>query len=364
MKKEGEDDAITFSVTDLSKINNVATALASFASWQKGLLESKGITAWTDLAYSRSRSLDFFNANLTSSFMDMVDIIDMIDREWFQSPETTALIESVKSAVIYKVAGNLRGDARGLSLMFPSGNVWQTYLDLYKTLPFVPEYQDLVEKFADYARNKVPDKSISDPSLAGSTMTSHVTPADANFEQAYACIVGASEGSTVIYGHKPIWSSTPGMLEYTWDGSWYTLNGAVVSVLAEPRDDSETTVTLRIPMVVENDTGVYYLRYDYTSDTIKLLGFLKNCSDELTNVSYKGLVQLKPGDLVTPMVYVLDKTSWLDNKWVKGTAAFIVPSSGLVFTKTSLPSGTYNIEFMVEDLRLKPSVSSSVTFEK
>jgi hypothetical protein len=363
MKNSGSDAAITFSITDLSKIQNVATALASFASWQQELLDSKRINAWDDLAYARSRSLDFFTANLTMAFMDMVDTLDMVNRDGFQSPQTTALINAVNNAVIYKVAGSLRGAARGLSLMFPSGNVWLTdRLDLYQSLPFLSASQTLVVNFATFARNNVPDKIISDPILAGNTMTSNVTPADVYYEQAYACMAVTSSGVTSVYGHQPIWSSFTGKLEYTWGGLWYTLNGTIVSVMAEP--STEAVVTLRIPMEVNGDTGVYYLRYDYTSATAELLGFLKNEAKQLTNYPYKGLVQLPPGAIVTPMVYGLDSSNWLKNEWKKGTNTFTVPPSGLVFAKTTLTPGSYNVGFMIDDLRLKPSFSNLATFTK
>ena len=363
MKKDSDDAAITFSITDLSKVQAVATALASFASWQQGLLVNEGITAWTNLARARSRSLDFYTASLTMRFTDMVDTVDMIDSEDLQSPQTTALVNAVDKAVIYKVAGRLRSNARGLSLMFPTGNVWyEDQINIYKSLPFVPEYQNLVESFSAFARDKVPDKIISDPAMIGKTMTSNFTPADAYYEQAYVCMSTTSSGVTSIYGHQPIWPSSPGKLEYSWDDSWYTLNGFIVSALAEP--STEPVVTLRIPLEVDNEKGVYYLIYNYINHTAEMIGFLRNVQNELTNYPYKGFEQLKPGAVVKPLVYKLDNKNWLDNTWVTGTSTFTIPSSGLLFAKTVLVSGTYDIGFTVDDLRIKPSFSNLITFTK
>lgn len=365
MIKDSTDAAITFSITDLSKIQAVATTLSAFAVWQENLLNTGGDTAWTDLAYSRSRSLDFYTASLTTRYTDMVDAINMINREWFKSQQTTDLMNAINNAVVYKVAGRLRSDAHGLSLMFPTGNLWDPdVIDFYKSLPFVSAYQNLVEKYSTYARNNIPDKIISDPVLTSSKMTSGITPADAFYEQAYVCMIMNSGSVTRVYGQQPIWAETPGVLEFTWDGSWYTLNDVIVSVLAEPRLETEDTVTLRIPMAVGEDTGLYYLRYNYTKDTLELLGFVKNESGQLTNQPYKGFVQLQPGDVITPLVYKLSNSNWLQNAWEKGTAKFTVPSGGIVFDKTSLASGTYNVSFMVEDLRLKPSFSSYKPFTK
>lgn len=362
-----EAEAVTFSITDLSKIQPVATALENFASRQQVLLTESGLWAWSILGLSRSRSLDFFTSAFDVSGMDMVDLLDMVG--WgkvFFEPHYTALKSALQNAVVYKVAGINRLNATGLSIMFPTFTVWNTdVLNLYASFPFVPEYQSLVKKYSEYARDSIPDIVIAS-TKTGNYLKAEITPAFSFYDQAY---IAMTDGNGAFYGHQPIWRSSMGAdtdpLEYTWDGTWYTLNGAIVSILYTP-NTKEPVVELQIPMEVGVGVvkkGLYCLRYNYVSgSTIIYSGFLETESNQVSNQVYKGYQPIAEGSTISPLVYKRDSEG--EYKWSKGSTSFTVPQSGLLFAKTTLPSASYSIAFNLFDLRIKPSFSTGVTFTK
>jgi hypothetical protein len=364
-----EAEAVTFSITDLSKIQPVATALENFASRQQVLLTESGLWAWTILGLSRSRSLDFFTSALELNGMDMVDLLDMVG--WgkvFFEPHYTALKSALQNAVVYKVAGINRLNATGLSIMFPTFTVRKKVnLDLYASFPFVPEYQSLVKKYSEYARDSVPDIVIVG-TKTGNYLKAEITPAFSFYDQAY---IAMTDGNGAFYGHQPIWRSSMGAdtdpLEYTWDGTWYTLNGAIVSILYTP-NTKEPVVELQIPMEVnvsvdDKKNGFYCLRYNYVNGSVIYLGFLEEYGNQVSNQLYKGYQPIAAGSTISPLVYKRDPKG--EYEWSKSSTSFTVPQSGLLlFAKTALPSASYSIAFNLFDLRIKPSFSTGETFTK
>ncbi len=187
----------------------------------------------------------------------------------------------MQNAVVYKIAGPNRNNATGLSIMFPTSTVWDTVgLNRYASFPFVPEYQSLVKKYSDYAQDSVPDIVIVS-TKTGTRLKAEITPAFSFYDQAY---IAMTDGNGAFYGHQPIWISSMGAdtdpLEYTWDGTWYTLNGAIVSVLYTP-NTKEPEVDLQIPIEVSGTEGFYCLRYNYVNGTTTYLGFLKEFANQL-----------------------------------------------------------------------------------
>ncbi|MBF0529946.1 MAG: hypothetical protein HQK55_11885 [Deltaproteobacteria bacterium] len=352
-----ENDAVTFSITELAKIPQVSAALGSFSKWQRESLAANGLSAWEELAFARSRSLDFYTSNLElTNVPDMTDLVDLVEREALQAPQTSDLVAAVKNAVVYKVAGPLRmGRTWGLSLMFPSIGIWSdANLELYASFPFVPEYQALVAKFASFGQSRVPNLVISTPLVVGNTVSADITPLNAYYEQAYLAM---TDGNGLYYGHQPLWSSFPNKLEYSWDGRWFTLNGLPVSIMAEP--STEAGVTLKIPMYVKYkgiyNKGIYFLRHDYATGQTTELGFQPL---GLNNQAYT-YSRLEAGAEIWPLDFETDDGVGKRNK---SEQKFVVPESGLVFDRTTLTAGNYQVAFILYDLRLKPFSSTTVTF--
>lgn len=375
MLKSG-NEGVTLSVVNLSKIPALTTALASFATWQQGLLGSADSTvslkAWQALAYARARSMDFHTSYLNLPYTtDMIDLSDMLNRLYLDYSGDTSkidnLIAAIDSAVEYKVADSLRLSAMGLTLMFPTYTVWDTdNLTKYSSLAFIAEYKNLVNAYSTYATKTVQDINISAPTNSGPILSANTTPANLLYYQSY---VTMTDNNGLYYGHQPIW---PGVdftkLLYSWSGDWYTLNGFTVSALASPA--SEPVVHLALPVQVtipaakagdpaETAQGLYHLIYDYTSETATYLGFQPDMNNQL----YRGYITLKAGDTVVPLAMKIDADNPF-GKWQTYGAGFTITGTGLKFSKTTLAAGIYPLAFMVYDMRMKPSFSTSVTVSK
>lgn len=384
---------ITFSVTDLTKVPRINSALAAFSSKYSSLLKGgNSLTAWNDLASKRSRALDFTDS------LEMVDLVGMFDSnplmntEPLLQTEVTELANATTDAVVKKVAGPYRAESKGLSVVFPSFSVWDPagYLKTYGNFNFVvPEYQTLLNDFSAYARNSVPDTTFGPASLSADSKSMSVKINSPNpiYEQVYMAIntqvrVDGADGKPVtqnVYrGHQPVYSTSGDASEFSYASSskWFMLNGKLASVIADPTTEKGIQ-TIKVPMHIERTVGeggncgsttllcldgMYYLLYDFDKDVLaETIGFVASANNQVDPPA-----QLKENDVVLLKYFVMPA----DSNTALGTwkainddsYKFTVGSTAPVFEKAAIPAGS-DFAFFGFDLRWKQFVSNSVKLQ-
>lgn len=123
------DDVATLSVVQLSKMPAVISATDAFATAMKSHLSV--LADWKQIAYARSRALDFYTAAIFGYSTDLVDmnqfvglVVNNINK--YIAPDlilTTAgdaLTDAINQAVVYKVSTKSDDGATGLSVYYPS----------------------------------------------------------------------------------------------------------------------------------------------------------------------------------------------------------------------------------------------------
>ena len=374
-EEEKASATATISVIDIGKIAPLNEALAAFSTWQRKQLTDGGTDAWYNLAYSRSKTMDFNTSDINlSGSGDTVDILDLIDNIQIMSQEniTTAddlmfeqLKKAVQSAVVYNQVGTERVNASGLSMMFPSYTVWSNgdggasfnNLAVYTDIVPDPLYGALITDYSNRAR-AMTQVTIGTPVVNGSTFTATVSGAGPfGYEMAYIAMTDKS--TTYYYGHQPVWFPTKSAISYEWD-KWMTLSGKIVSVLADPvlpdplkKPDVRR---LRIPLEYNGGSGFYYLDYDIVKNEVdQHLGFMA----DLDKQASRGFTRLPKGATVTRLNAVRTDSdafpfiNWLssDSFTLDWTGSQDLPTFG----RTALPAGTYNLAFTLYDLTMRPS---------
>jgi hypothetical protein len=383
---EGENKTATMSVINLEKIKPLNEALAAFSVWQQTLLTDGGIDAWYNLAYSRSKTMDFYTSDLDlSGSGDTVDILDLIDNIQIMSQGNITtddglmfeqLEKAVRSAVVYNQVGAERVNASGLSMMFPTYTVWSNgdggasfnNLAVYTDIAPDPLYSALITDYSDRAR-AMAQITIGNPAENGSAITATVNGAGPfGYEMAYIAILTVTADGKYTYysGHQPIWPKTNSPLSYVWDEKkWLTLSGIIVAVMADPVPPNlskPSVLRLRIPLQYKESTGLYYLDYDFENNKVEQhLGFLA----DLGKQADRGFAKLERGMKVTALQSLrVANDQFPFNNWVAETGTFTLDWSdeqgGPTFARTALPAGTtYNLAFTLYDLTMRPSYSAT-----
>ena len=385
MNAENTGAMITFSVTDLSRIARVNTALAALATKYTTLLSgSNSLTTWNSLASSRSHALDF------SQNFELVDLNAMFNNSVLVDiglAEGTELVNATQDAVVKKVSGPYRKGASGLSVIFPSFSVWtpSNQLSTYSRFDFVvPQYQALLNAFATYARTSVKDMTFGVASLSGDskTMSVRISSPTSAYEQVYVAVKkqidtvidGKTIGTQDIYlGHQPVWSSSGDTRDFSYrsDAKWFTLNGKLASVIAEPTTQKGVQI-IKIPMRVERTNGkpcapgtcsegMYYIAYNFDTDAVdELIGYVADANNQVSPAD-----QLKKDDVIFLKYFAMPDSADGIGSWLVLTDdayKFTVGAVPVAFEKTALPLGS-SFAFFGLDLRWKQFVSNAVKLQ-
>ncbi|HEX7557132.1 MAG TPA: clostripain-related cysteine peptidase, partial [Leptolinea sp.] len=208
---EGENKTATMSVINLEKIKPLNEALAAFSVWQQKLLTDDGIDAWYNLAYSRSKTMDFYTSDLDlSGSGDTVDILDLIDNIQTMSQDNITADDglmfeqfekAVRNAVLYNQVGTERTSVSGLSMMFPTYTVWSngdggaSFNNLAVYTDIAPDslYSALIADYSKRART-IAQITIGNPVDDDSVITATVNGAGPfGYEMAYIAMTNTTK---------------------------------------------------------------------------------------------------------------------------------------------------------------------------
>mgnify|MGYP003296193491 CR=1 FL=1 len=133
----------TYSVIDLSKIDNLVTSLNEFVS------DINIIENYNEIAKVRSNLYQYAYAQANEPSYDMVDLYNLIDGLKELSPKKAEqVLNDIEDVVVYNWATN--DSSRGLSIYFPyngDNNIKERFLELYSDFDSFDKYNNFISKF-------------------------------------------------------------------------------------------------------------------------------------------------------------------------------------------------------------------------
>jgi hypothetical protein len=218
-------DAVTLSVTDLSKAKALSDATDGFATALRSYTQSP--SGWKQIAQARVQSIDW-----ATSAMFLQDHYDLVDMQTFVfkvvdginksiAPDETLTVAGINlgsaldAAIVYNVATGSNRGATGLSLYFPSiawaypGNGYPAKTTAGGTSYFAPLYagaSGLVKAYYDYYE--------AHAVTLEATVTSTPTPADPllaeiNNDFAYVLAAHQTSGCTLYGANRAVITPAP-----------------------------------------------------------------------------------------------------------------------------------------------------------
>ena len=141
---ETSDIYSTYSIIDLSKINDLTSNLNHFAS------AINSSANYNQISKVRANLYQYGATQGEASYYDTIDLYNFIDQLKSLAPsEAESLLSTLDSAVEYNYATN--SNSRGLSIYFPyNGETkYQNYfLDIYGDIASLPDYYNLITTFS------------------------------------------------------------------------------------------------------------------------------------------------------------------------------------------------------------------------
>ncbi|MCR5791951.1 MAG: hypothetical protein K6G65_02170 [Lachnospiraceae bacterium] len=157
-KKQQEDAIVTFSVIDLSKIDNL---LINFNRLAKNMYElGEDSTQIAEMIREIEQADNFGGNNKTEGYTNMVDLGGLCDASKSYVKGADKAKKALEDAVVYKVSGSDHRTASGLSIYYPLLVQGSNELSVFEKIAVSPYYLSFVDRlnktaatdndFADY----------------------------------------------------------------------------------------------------------------------------------------------------------------------------------------------------------------------
>lgn len=343
-----QDQAITLSVVDLSRLSPIIAALEALTTAAGTDIRTSGQSARIQLAAGRSRAEDYGNDEQNKSYLDLADVKHLASQLATTYPsETSSLIAALDSAVVYKISGSARPNANGLSLFFPHKNINNPTLSVmvqaYNALNFSEIYQTFVGQYVTLGDQDATAPAFAGEAFDGTVLSGQVQGGDVDSVYAVITQTDPGTGTVLIIGIDTVdTQDAAGNVTYAWDGQWLTLNGEFVSVY--PDSIGGTIETYLIPALLNGQGVDILVKVDTTTDEIVVLGAWPGI---VNGVAAREILPIEAGDVITPTFFLYDVTRETTQE-VAGTP-FAVGASGVELGIGPLPAGSYYLGFLATD---------------
>lgn len=268
----GRDKTVTLSVLDLAKIPAVETAANNLALSNVSILQAKQRDAFLQTARARKATEEFGagdDGEEGSHFYDLAQYAENLKQQQPSvAPAADQLVSAVKSAVVYKIAGEAHARSHGLSIYFPPDAKTLTepkrfeYKDTLfsqngKWIGFLNQYVGLGK--ADTEAPKISEVKTNDDKVNNTdviTVSSKVNADD--IEEATFVLAESYKEGEIIIGAIPTAPDENGVLKEEWDGSWFSIGDGTKELVCPVTDFTELeegkdTFLVEVPAQIRYD---------------------------------------------------------------------------------------------------------------
>lgn len=406
----GEDANTTFSITDLSKIDALVTAVNTAS---EEMFEASKIPAKLSVMVKGITSARNYGGNNKSEgYTNMVDLGGMMKNISGVVPSAEKVAEAVNDAVVYSINGENEKGSTGLSIYYPLSVQGNQELDVFRNICVSPYYMTFVDKIAyGSAGGMLENYSGDDIWLSPVTDFWNALFDDSGYwiDSDY----GGTENMTfaddtflIRYEYAPHFDSN-GIYTFTLtEESLYNVNGIYCSVYLADYADDGYLYELGIDNYVDVDwdsgvvkdffDGYWYMlgdgqilamyiveetdEYDIFTSPVLLNGERTNLRIRLNyyeddydiNITGawdgideygqadKTVTKLAEGDIITPVYYTYN----FDGEYIDEFCGdeYVYNGDNTIY-EDILPSAEYDYAFVIDDIFGSSYYTDYVTFE-
>ena len=379
----GTQDAITLSVTDLSKVGTLVTAYDNIGKEALAY-------ACTDPAFfaefgrSAAKAENYGGNSDEQGYTNMVDLGDLVRNSGnILTENSEAVLSALDECVIYQVNGPYRQQATGLSCYYSyngdaenfneyvsiSTSTAFTYLYAYEISGELPE--DGMAYIADMQFTELPEiPSIENIGLQDAQLTVDEEGfavldigADAAniltgvyFELFY---VDAEADTMLLLGRdndiNADWEN--GIFKDNFRGVWGAIDGNLVYM--ELNYEGDDYNLYNVPILLNGESYNLSVVYSFTDEAFTILG--ANQPLDESGMADKNLVQLKEGDEITTLLYTMP-ISGDSTELTELEAATFTVTADTAFAEMDMGDGTFIMIYEMTDINNFTATSAAAVF--
>ncbi|MCR5322204.1 MAG: lipoprotein [Lachnospiraceae bacterium] len=393
-ERDNDDALATFSIIDLSKVDNILTKFNAFA---QDLYEAgEDVSNRADIVRAIAAVDDFGGNNKTEGYTNMIDLGGLIKACSAYSKNADAAVKAISDAVVYSISGSMHKGASGLSTYYPISVQGSQELSFFGKVCVSPYYLSFVDRqgsigasgdmYTEYDDDTWFDDDgdwfwgdwdyydddywdyIDDYEETGESpyISFYVEP---TFEDGMYYFMLDDEGmynTADVYGMVYVmnddgteaieygetydvdadWES--GIFFDNFDGWWVSLpDGQNLATYIV--DYTEDSITYTSPVLL-NDRETN-LRLRLTADKIVIEGAWDGI-DDASGAASRDIVKLKKGDRIVPMYYSIsldDKYEYGDDESMYYGDEYVFDGEPEIYYDMMYP-GEYLYAFCIDDI--------------
>ena len=380
---EGVAEEITLSVTDLQKISPLLDAYSKLGD-EALTLACEDPTFFAEFGRAASRSENYGGNTSEEGYTNMVDLGHLVRNSIELLPENSqSILDALEQCVIYKVSGEYREEATGLSCYYSyngdvedlNGYISVGSNDAFKHLYTYEITGTLDEEGMDYVTDigcddvsDIPDAqsfdledfplTIDDDGNAVLSLGSEIADI---LKGVYInlCYVSEDDDLILVLGRdndlNGDWET--GKFWDNFRGVWGAIDGNLCYMELIYEGDDYNLYS--VPVLLNGEECNLHVAYDYNTEEYKILGARKGLDD--TGMADKNLTLLKPGDEISTIHYAMTISGDDDDPTPVVADTFTV-TKDTAFTEEDLGDGTFMMAFEMVDTSNKSYLSDIAVF--
>ena len=387
---EGNEDIVTFAVTDLSKIDNLVT---SFNRTAQQLYESDRLS---DIAREISWVDNFGGNNNSEGFTNMVDMKGMLNSVKYYASSAEDALSALNSAVIYSTNGYQHTYAGGLSLYYPlSAANGSEELSIFADICTSPYYlalvdavaygttggnvdsynnSDIVDNSGDlWSEDYTPSQGLGSTSgVSYDSSVSMIDVRDIYFDSEGVYTVQMGSMDTFNYATCSLFMMLNGTYIYlgeddevtvdynnmtikdNFKGSWPSIGGWPLEIITVGVTDDTSFYTA--PVLCNGELCYLRIDYDWNAGRWNVLGTWGGI-DPLTGAASRDIIPLQYGDKLELVYYYSDGG---DADYFTSDPMYVYDSIDITYS--ALEEGDYDYSMTIYDVYGGYYETPSVTF--
>lgn len=341
MKKCSDNDMVTMSVVDLTKIEPLSRAYRNYSG--ELLLRTQDTESFRVVSQEAGRAENYGGNTESEGYTDMVDLGSLIRNTGDElGADTDAILSTLDEAVVYEKHGSKRANSEGLSVFYPiemNEDFLEKYSEcsdnaaFYEFLTILNGNWDDVDWYSfwesernssDYVKAMPDDLYESVKTLEPVRKGKVDVEYSQGFEDEYyrfritsgkevicgmncMLFVIGEDDRTVYLGsdNTVVCDFENGVFTENFNGEWMTIGGEFVyAELSEQADDYNIYT---IPILLNGEEKCMKAIYDYNTYKYSILGVTDGI-DEETGQASRGMDEIQNGDLVEFMTFVISPT--------------------------------------------------------
>ncbi len=350
-----EDDLVTLSVVDLTKLDNV---LYAFNNMARELTGGAGDPAFfADVSRGTRRTETYGGGSSSEGYTNLIDMGDMAANIEDMVPESASvLLQAIDEAVLYTVHGPNREFATGLSVFYPLViNPEDT--PVYAQIAPTPAYYDYVSGIIKAAMQESGQSLVEiavEPYVSvDGYYEMQIAPQSMPYVQGvYFDMFYIPDGENLLYyigsdsDLSVDWQT--GVVRDNFHGKWAMLGGQPVSLLIMEENESYNLYT--VPVKLNGEQTNLRVIWNWTGGGqgyFTILGAWDGI-DPATGMAAREIRELKEGDVIVPLYHVIDTIAEAEVGMAEGGEIAVSADFHMEFG--ALPAGRYLYGFAIQNV--------------